>query len=118
METVGSRIKALRKTTGLSQKEFGAKFGIAQSTFHNYESERSDPSIVFIEKMTTHFGVTLDWFLFGRGPKHREVSASDSPTEFQSLLREYCRLQQENTELRQIVAKLKAEKGSVCQNGE
>lgn len=66
----GKRLRYLRKKRKLTMKEFGAKFGIAESTISGYENSFRFPDIKTIESFADFFEVTVD-FLIGR---------SESPT--------------------------------------
>lgn len=47
-EVTSEAVKALRKSTGLTQREFSAKYGIPQRTFQEWESgRRTPPTYVF-----------------------------------------------------------------------
>lgn len=57
----GERIRAIRKSTGCNQKDFGALLDIPQSTLSAYEIDRMQPTITFLINIATKFNVSLDW---------------------------------------------------------
>lgn len=65
--SLGSRIRALREQSQLSQKEFAAKMNIANNTLSMYENDLRVPSDTIKSKIADYFGVTID-YLLGRAP--------------------------------------------------
>ncbi|WP_026487138.1 helix-turn-helix domain-containing protein [Caldanaerobius polysaccharolyticus] len=61
--TLGKKIRMLRKKAGLTQKQFGDIFNIAKSTVSQYESGKSRPDDDTKKKIARYFGVSLDWLL-------------------------------------------------------
>lgn len=65
--SLGSRIRALREQSQLSQKEFAAKMNIANNTLSMYENDLRVPNDTIKSKIADYFGVTID-YLLGRAP--------------------------------------------------
>ena len=63
LDTVGDRIKHLRKNQKMTQKEFSEKVGIARSTLAGYESNQIEPSLNVIFKISNTFNVRPSYFL-------------------------------------------------------
>lgn len=61
----GSRLRKLRKELGLTMKDFGAKFNLAESTISGYENGSRKPDLETIDKFATFFNVSVD-YLMGR----------------------------------------------------
>jgi transcriptional regulator with XRE-family HTH domain len=55
---VGEKIRALRKSSNLTQKELAKKSGIAEITIRKYENQDRQPKIEQIEKIATALEVT------------------------------------------------------------
>ena len=64
-EDIGARLKAIRKITGLSQKEFAAKAGIKDTTYNQYENGASQPKIEYARALCDTYGLSLDWLYNG-----------------------------------------------------
>ena len=64
---VNDRIKALRKTLGLSQAEFGEKVGVSRSVIVNAELDRAKTKELLLRHICEVFNVNDDWLLDGRG---------------------------------------------------
>ena len=65
MNIVGTRIKKLRESVMLSQKDFGAKLGITQSAVNRYENNQSEASYKTLLAYADYFDVSLD-YIYGR----------------------------------------------------
>ncbi len=61
MPKLSDRIKELRKSAGLTQEEFGQKFGVVKSTVSLYESGKSTPNDEIKRKICEYFNVSLDY---------------------------------------------------------
>ena len=63
MDTVGDRIKHLRKSNNLTQKELAERIGISRSTLAGYETNQIEPSLNVVFKMSSELGVRPSYFL-------------------------------------------------------
>jgi transcriptional regulator with XRE-family HTH domain len=87
-EAIGKRLKAFRKTTGLSQKEFANRAGIADTTYNQYEQGKSQPKVENAYALCDTYGLTLDWIFSGNtaGLPYRIVmDLQDSSTSADSM---------------------------------
>ncbi|MDE6706847.1 MAG: helix-turn-helix domain-containing protein [Oscillospiraceae bacterium] len=64
-ETVGQRIKYLRKKNGVTQKELAKILYVSESTVSGWERDRVEPSILFIVKLSTLFHASLNYLIIG-----------------------------------------------------
>lgn len=67
IQDIGTKLKALRKSKGLTQEDVSEKVGIKRSTISNYEIGRRTPHLKDLQKFADIFGVGLDFF--GISPK-------------------------------------------------
>ena len=58
-EKIGTRIRELRKETGLSQEKFAAKIGMDRTYFASVELGKRNISIVNLEKIADGLDVSL-----------------------------------------------------------
>ncbi|MEB1806017.1 MAG: helix-turn-helix domain-containing protein [Bacillaceae bacterium] len=79
METIGERIKELRKSVDLSQKEFSKKIGISQGSLSDIEKGRNKPSIETFIAISNQFNVTIDWIIKGDMSNIKFRNSSDIP---------------------------------------
>ncbi len=70
----GAKLKNCRKNMSLSQKEFGQKIGVAESTVSLYESNKRFPDAETLKKISVLFNVSIDYLL------GNSADLSQSPT--------------------------------------
>lgn len=94
--TTGQLIKAARKKAGMTQKELGAKLGVAYQTLAQWENDLRNPKLDTLQRIAAALGVPVqelisDWeavdkeefkdvFIYGKGlttPKDRIDAALD-----------------------------------------
>ena len=63
MDTVGSRLKALRATTGLSQQAFAELSRSTQSSINRFENDQSEPPYRVLVWYADYFDVSADYLL-------------------------------------------------------
>ena len=63
MDTIGGRIKLLRKKAGLTQEQLAKKLQIAKSTLGMYEIDKNEPNSEMLNKLADFFGVNVDYIL-------------------------------------------------------
>ncbi|QXC67224.1 LexA family transcriptional regulator [Klebsiella aerogenes] len=65
METVGQRIKSLRKITKTSQKELGKFCGVSDVAVGYWEKDLNLPSGEALSKLAKFFNTSIDYILYG-----------------------------------------------------
>lgn len=95
METVGERVRSIRKREGLTMEKFGSRIGISNPSVSTIESGKSNPSNQTILAICREFGVSEMWLRTGEGKPYPERGRleelsymagrflSSEPTEFQ-----------------------------------
>jgi len=58
-------LKAVRKQTGMTQKQVSVYLGVVESCYVNWEQGRTEPSISSLRTLCDVFGVTADDLLNG-----------------------------------------------------
>lgn len=71
------RLKALRKETGLTQKEIAKKLNITQPAYQQWESGKIKPSADTLDKFASFFHVTTDYLLGNSDVKNPEDELSN-----------------------------------------
>lgn len=116
--SVNERIKIVRKTSGLTQSDFGKKFGYLQNNIARLENGNTNPDVEFIQKLYNDFEININWLLTGEGEMYRSknlgivaegvVYVKESYKEkYLMLLEEVHQLHKENKELRLEIKRLK-----------
>jgi transcriptional regulator with XRE-family HTH domain len=81
------RIKEVRKSTGMTQVEFGEKLGVKGNTVTNYETGQRTPTDAVIRSICREFHVNEEWLRYGTGemfpPKTKDELISDMIGEIQ-----------------------------------
>jgi transcriptional regulator with XRE-family HTH domain len=67
MKTVYERIKEIRTTLGISQREFAKRIYITQSFYSDIESGKKKANERIIQLVSTQFNVNKDWIKTGEG---------------------------------------------------
>ena len=111
IESLGQRIKSLRKQLKFSQDELGEMIGLNRSTINNIERGNQRPSIEFIMHLSEISGETTDTILYGTEPEeikrgHGLVSAivKERDAEARQLLAD--KIEREMIELRKEISSL------------
>lgn len=61
-ETIGSKIKVLRKTRGITQEQLAEKLGLQRATISNYEIGRRSPHLKDLKNIAEVLGVSIEYF--------------------------------------------------------
>lgn len=64
---MNEQIKKLRKTLGLTQKEFGERIGVKPNTIATYEQGRNQPIDAVTSLICREFNVSETWLRTGKG---------------------------------------------------
>lgn len=80
METVGERVRCVRKREGLTMVEFGARIGISNPSVSTIESGKSNPSNQTIVSICREFGVSKQWLVEGEGEMYVKRDLTDTLT--------------------------------------
>jgi transcriptional regulator with XRE-family HTH domain len=72
---IGERFKAIRKESGLSQKDFAELLGLPNTTYWDWESENKktkdlDLLLKIADYLEDEFFISRVWFLFDQGNMH------------------------------------------------
>lgn len=76
MNTIGDRIKYLRKTHNVTQKELADATSIQRGNISNYEHNRFKPNAEATLKIAQYFGVDLEWLTTGNSVNQPDNATS------------------------------------------
>lgn len=65
-ESIGAKLRTLRKERKLTQQELADRLGIKRPSISNYEIGRRTPSLKELRRFSEFFGVGLDYFGFAQ----------------------------------------------------
>jgi transcriptional regulator with XRE-family HTH domain len=77
MPTLGERLKELRASKKLTQRELSALLGITDRTYQYYEADKTVPPLSSLELLADMYDVSLDQ-LTGKEKKHSLVRMTDA----------------------------------------
>ena len=69
---IGSRIKEIRKSRGLTQKQFASEIGYTELHIHLVEVGKINPSAKFLHEVAAVYNVHYEWILTGDGEMNSE----------------------------------------------
>lgn len=78
METMGTRIKEIRKGAGLTLENFGKRIGITASSCSTIENGKSNPSDQTVLMICREFNVNEDWLRDGTGEPFMQLSREET----------------------------------------
>lgn len=64
---ISSRIKEVRKQSGLSQAAFGQRLGVSRDVINNIENNRVDLSEIMFKALCAEFSISESWLRTGNG---------------------------------------------------
>ncbi len=76
METIGDRLKHLRKENNLTQKDMAEKLGIHPNTISMYEKGNRNIPSTMIKKISDAFNISTDYLLRGEETKEKQEFSS------------------------------------------
>lgn len=74
MNTIGERIKWLRKDQNLTQQAFADMVGVKRNTIATYEIGRNEPLDPIINAICSKFAVNESWLRSGEGDPYIQLS--------------------------------------------
>lgn len=72
MDSIGERIKYLRKKNNISQQELADATGLQRGNLSHYEKNKIKPSADTLVEIASFFDVSLDWLITGKEWSPRE----------------------------------------------
>lgn len=80
MSTISERIKQLRKSENLTQKDFSKRLLVSQSYLSGLENGNEVPTSKLLKLICLEFGVTESWLIDGKGEMYDVVYENDKST--------------------------------------
>ena len=118
MDTIGNRIKLLRKELHLTQEEFGEVIGISGGGVSKYEADATKPPEAAIKLICATYKVNYEWLVDGLGDMWQGRSLEDLVEQYMagesplaiSIMKAFVRLPDEEwTRLRDMIDTIKRE---------
>ncbi len=90
MEFLGDKIRILRQSKDLTQRQISEEFSLRENSWSQYENNKRTPDVETIKKIAQFFGVSTD-YLMGL----TDIKYDPSEKEFKDLIGIYNSLTQE-----------------------
>ncbi|AYD39598.1 helix-turn-helix domain-containing protein [Clostridium fermenticellae] len=81
---IGSKIKKIRESKGLTQKQLAEKIGVTPVTITRYENDNRKPDFDTLEKIADYFNVSID-YLLGRTDSKEIISNPKKDTSVEKI---------------------------------
>jgi len=82
MDTIADRIRAIRKSEGLTQQKFADRIGAKQNTIAQYEIGRNSPIDPVITSICREFHINESWLRTGVGDMKAEATQQEKLARF------------------------------------
>lgn len=87
MNSIGDRIRQIRKSKNLSQEKFGDRLGVGKTAIHKLESGENKLTDQMQKSICREYGVDYLWLTEGKGQMFLEMSRDDEVLKYtQDLL--------------------------------
>lgn len=77
MDTIGKRIKSLRKAAGLTLDALGERVGVTKSSLSYIENDKHEPSARTVKLIAHTLNASEQWILTGEGDPKPEGAGTD-----------------------------------------
>ena len=107
---IALRLQEVRKQTALSSAEMALRLGVSTGCYAKNEGGLHIPNLDSLRRLTMDFDISMDWFLFGKGPRlYKEKSEREKELEktVEEMTRSSEALRNEITDLNREIADLK-----------
>ncbi len=104
--SLGNKIKLLRDTKNISQKELAEAIGVSDVMISMYEQDKKSPSLPTIIKLAKYFNVSTDYLLGAKIVKQDEI-----PENITAVARDLMELPEENRNLAIDMIKMMSQRG-------
>ena len=118
MDTIGARIKAVRKEIGLTQVELGQVLGISGAGVGKIETNASQPTEAAIKLICASYHVNYLWLTEGTGEMMEELGTDELVDKYmagesewaRSVMKSFARLPDEEwAKFRDMIERIKKE---------
>ena len=86
--SIGERIKRLRKMKGITQLELANKLFVTDKTISSWESDRTEPSLEILVKLSDILDYNVGYLIYGESPKNdveTEIKIKITESEYKAL---------------------------------
>ncbi len=88
MNSIGERIRHLRKVNKLTQKEFASLINLSQGRLSELEQNKTKPSSDTLISICKNFKISINWLLIGEEISLDNIKTDDALLEYLELNKE------------------------------
>lgn len=81
-QTIGARLRIIRRFLGFSQQEFAEKLNITQQSYSLLEKDRRSPNIKILKDLSRDYDIDLNWLVNGFGEMFYNIKNKNKIDEF------------------------------------
>jgi transcriptional regulator with XRE-family HTH domain len=96
---IPERLRNLRNEKKMTQQDVADVIEIDRTTYTKYESGKSKPDSVMLDKLAIYFDVSVDYLLGRTNVRNSNNSADEFPPEAQVLMRSVAKLTNKQWEI-------------------
>jgi transcriptional regulator with XRE-family HTH domain len=74
LREIGFRLGKVREQLGFTKPEMAERFGMSPNGYRKNENGETLPNIETLHRLSTEYGIDMDWFLFNRGQSNYQES--------------------------------------------
>lgn len=102
------KLKKIREELGNSISEMANRLDVSHSCYYKYERGENFPGITALKRLSEDYGISMDWLIFDKGPKHFDgkVRQKDLEKEQNKTQAAEQKLSETEKELREVKQKL------------
>jgi len=67
LQDIAGRVKIIRMNNHLSITQMYHRMGLTRDCYYKVEAGTAVPNLDFLHSMMNHFGISIEWVLFGTG---------------------------------------------------
>lgn len=105
INTIGARVKSIRKSEKLTQEEFAERIGISRAHVSGIETNKDKPSSTVIKMIVKEFGVKEKYLTDGEFPVYEETRETYNNIK-NELLKRIIQLENEISEIKSLVEEI------------
>lgn len=70
MPQVALKLRQVREKLNFTPKEMAARLGVSSGAYYKNETAETFPGFQSLYRLSSEYDISMDWFLFGKGPEH------------------------------------------------
>ncbi|NIM15965.1 MAG: helix-turn-helix domain-containing protein [Candidatus Aminicenantes bacterium] len=81
IQGAGLRLKKVRELLNFPRKEMARRLDVKNVTYYKNENGETFPGLQTLSRLSNEFDISMDWFLFNKGPVYYKEKGSEAELE-------------------------------------